>query len=134
VFEAVQVWRRHPREIASDLSRFHRRRIAEWHYGDMLSYELLELCEFMDADGAYKTAAREGEWSELASAVFQTASDTAVLRAGMVPGADGDTWGSHLFIPLHLLRGMAERAEEAGSARASIFAMADISRQQDAAV
>lgn len=95
----------------------------------MLSYELLELCEFMDADGAYKTAQRQGEWSERASAVFQTASDTAVLRAGMVPGADGDTWGSHLFIPPHLLRDMVEQAQESATARESIYAMADISRQ-----
>jgi hypothetical protein len=100
----------------------------------MSSYELLELLEGMDDDGRYKTAVREGEPSERGAAVFATANETAVLRAGMVPGADGDIWGARFFIPPHLLRGMAERAEEAGSARASIFAMADISRQQDAAV
>jgi hypothetical protein len=95
----------------------------------MLSYELLELCEFMDADGAYKTAQRKGEPSERGAAVFATANETAVLRAGMVPGADGDIWGARFFIPPHLLRDMAEREQEADSARASIFAMADISRQ-----
>jgi hypothetical protein len=129
VFEAVQVWRRHPREIAADLSRYHGRRIIEWHSGDMLSYELLELCEFMDADGAYKTAQRKGEPSERAAAVFATANETAVLRAGMVPGADGDIYGARFFIPPHLLREQAEREQEAATARETIFAMADISRQ-----
>jgi hypothetical protein len=123
------VWRRHPREIASDLSQYHGRRITEWHYGDMLSYELLELCEFMDADGAYKTAQRQGEPSERAAAVFATANETAVLRAGMVPGADGDIYGARFFIPPRLLRDMAEQAQESDAARESIFAMADISRQ-----
>jgi hypothetical protein len=131
VYEAVQLWRRFPREIASDLSRYHRRRITEWHDGTMLSYELLELCEFMDADGAYKTAERDGEWSERATAVFNTASDVAVLRAGQVPGADGDQYGSRLFIPAHLLRDMMIRAQESADARDSIYAMADISRQTE---
>lgn len=128
------MWRRHPREIASDLSRFHRRRITEWHHGDMLSYELLELCEFMDADGAYKTAQRQGEPSLRMEAVFATANEVAVLRAGMVPGADGDMYGARFFIPPRLLRDMAKQAEANADARASIYAMADISRQQDVGV
>jgi hypothetical protein len=95
----------------------------------MSSYELLELCEFMDADGAYKTAARQGEPSLRMEAVFATANEVAVLRAGMVPGADGDIYGARFFIPPHLLRDMAVRAQEADAARESIYAMADISRQ-----
>lgn len=100
----------------------------------MLSYELLELCEFMDADGAYKTAQRQGEPSERGAAVFATANEVAVLRAGMVPGADGDIYGARFFIPPHLLREMAVRAQESNAARDSIYAMADISRQHDMGV
>lgn len=96
----------------------------------MSSYELLELCEFMDADGAYKTAQRQGEPSERGAAVFATANEVAVLRAGMVPGADGDIYGARFFIPPHLLRDMAKQAEANADARTSIYAMADISRQQ----
>lgn len=41
---ALTVWRMWPRQIASDLRRFfHGCRIADWHSGEMSSYELLEL-------------------------------------------------------------------------------------------
>jgi hypothetical protein len=96
----------------------------------MSSYELLELCEGMDDDGRYKTAVRQGEPSLRMEAVFATANEVAVLRAGMVPGFDGDIYGSRFFIPPHLLREMAERAQESNAARESIYAMADISRQE----
>src|SRR5688500_8954381 len=64
VMEALWIWSQFPRQIASDLSEFHHRRIAEWHQGFMSSYELLELMEFMNDRGAFKTAARGGEWSK----------------------------------------------------------------------
>jgi hypothetical protein len=133
VYEAVAAWRRFPREIASDLSRYHGRRIAEWHRypaaGDLSSYELLELLEFMDDDGEYKKACRGGEWSDRQWAVFAAANEAAVLRAGQVRGADGDVYGARMFIPPSIVRETRQRAEEAQDARAQIFAMADISRQ-----
>lgn len=137
VWQAVEEWRRFPREIASDLSRYHGRRISEWHHyphgGDMSSYDLLELLEFMDEDGAYKTARRVaggGEpWSERQWAIFANANESAVLRAGMVPGADSDIWGSRFFIPPSIAREQVAAREESSLATASIFAMADISRQ-----
>lgn len=132
VFDALVEWRRFPREIASDLSRFHRIRIAEWHAGPpngLSSYELLELLEFMDEDGAYKKAKRGGRWSEKQWAVFATANETAVARACQFPGVDSDQYGGRLFIPPEIAAEMAAREQEANSARAAIFAMADISRQ-----
>lgn len=130
MFEAIALWCRFPGEIASDLRQFHGIRIADWHHGDMLSYELLELCEFMDDDGRYKTALRQGEPSEFRAAVFATANEVAVLRAGQVHGVDGDQWGARFFLPPRLIREAQQEAEESQNARASIYAMADISRQE----
>jgi hypothetical protein len=87
---ALTVWREHPGEIAADLRRHYGVRIADWHQGVMCSYELLELCDFMPDDGAFKTALRDGALCERDEAILQTANEVAVLRAGMVPGADSD--------------------------------------------
>lgn len=68
--EALWIWRQFPKQIASDLSQYHHRRIADWHrgtvdeHGELIlsSYELLELLEYMPERGAFKTAMRGGEW------------------------------------------------------------------------
>ena|SRR5271157_4593710 len=112
-------WRQWPGEIASDLSRFHHRRIKDWHRGDMDSYELLELCEYMPDEGALKTAMR-GDLCERDEAIRQIANEIAVLRAGMVPDADSSDYGSHLFIPPPVLRAMAEQAETNAEATDSV--------------
>lgn len=41
--EALVFWREFPRQTASDLRRFFRAHIRDWHQGRMSSYELLEL-------------------------------------------------------------------------------------------
>lgn len=64
MLSALWLWRQFPRQIASDLSQFHHRRIAEWHSGLMSSYELLELLEYMPERGDFKKAVRGGEFSE----------------------------------------------------------------------
>jgi hypothetical protein len=112
-------WREHPGEIASDLSRYHGLKIRDWHRGDMDSYELLELCQYLPEDSALKTAIR-GDLCERDEAIRQIANEIAVLRAGMVPDADSEDYGSHLFIPPPVLRAMVEHAEEADEARDSL--------------
>lgn len=114
---AQMVWRRWPRQIASDLQRFFRRRIAEWHSGEMSSYELLELfgvsviddpdtktrtirVDFAPDDGALATALRGGELPEWQQMMRQSANTLAVLRAAQVPGAAADEYGERLFFPL----------------------------------
>lgn len=133
MFEAVALWRRFPGEIASDLSQFHQLRIRDWHRypdgGDLSSYELIELCEFMDDDGRYKKALRKGEWSDRDAAIFGTANEVAVLRAGQFPDADADQYGSRLFIPPAIAAESMRKAEEAARATRSVYAMADIRRQ-----
>jgi hypothetical protein len=122
---ALTVWREHPGEIAADLRRYYGVRIADWHSGDMCSYELLELCDFMPGDGAFKTARRGGDPCERDEAILQTANEVAVLRAGMVPGADSDDYGSHLFIPASKLRAMADAAAASEEARDSLTPRVD---------
>ncbi len=41
--QAQAFWRMCPRQIASDLRRFFRCHVRDWHRGDLSSYELLEL-------------------------------------------------------------------------------------------
>jgi hypothetical protein len=131
--EAVLLWRMFPGEIASDLSRYHHRRIQDWHDGTMGSYELLELCEYMDDDGRLKTEMRARGMlisdflpvSEQRQAVLQIANETAVLRAGQIEGADGDQWGSRLFIPPIIQRDFIEAAAVQADVTESIFSMAD---------
>jgi hypothetical protein len=92
----------------------------------MCSYELLELCEYMDDDGRLKTAQRQGNASEHRQAIFQTANETAVLRAGMVPNTNSEDWGARLFIPAYKQREMEAGMEENAEARDSVLAMADM--------
>jgi hypothetical protein len=111
-----------PGEIAADLRRFYGIRIADWHQGVMCSYELLELCEYMPDDGAFKTACRDGEPNEQQQAILQIANETAVLRASQAAGVEGDQWGSRLFIPAYKLREMAEQSEQREESRGAVFA------------
>lgn len=112
------VWRRWPRQIASDLRRFfHGVSIADWHQGRMSSYELLELfgvsivddpvakvrtirVDFAPDDGALAAALRGGELPEWQQMVRQSANTLAVLRAAQVPDAQADEYGERLFFPL----------------------------------
>lgn len=113
--KAIWIWRQFPRQIASDLSRFHHRRITEWHHGDMGSYELLELIEHLPDDGAFKTAVR-GDWDEKTYMLAATHNVLERLLAGYYAvhcSGDDDTE----YEPF-LLRSPAELKEEA-TARAA---------------
>jgi hypothetical protein len=120
VVDAQVIWSNYPSEIASDLSRYHHRRISEWHSGEMKSLELLELLEHMDEDSAFKTALREGEPSEHRKAVLQIANEIAVLRAVQAEGVDGDQWGSRLFFTPRKLKELGHKEEIRSRAAGSI--------------
>jgi hypothetical protein len=121
--EAHAIWSRYAGEIASDLSQYHHRRIADWHQGRMCSFELLELCEFMPDEGRFKTALRNGEPSDDQWALRQIANETAILRAGMVPGTNSEDWGSRLYVPRSKVDEADEWAAEAAEGRELLFAM-----------
>lgn len=89
MLEALQIWRQYPRQIASDLSQFHNRRIADWHkgrrdkHGDLVlgSYELLEILEHMPDTGAFKTATRGGRQTRAERVLEELFNEIARLRA-----------------------------------------------------
>jgi hypothetical protein len=114
------VWRRWPRQIASDLRRFFHCSIADWHQGRLSSFELLELfgisivsdpkakvrtirVDFAPEDGALAKELRGGELPEWQQMVRQSANTLAVLRAAQVPNAQADEYGERLFFPLDKL-------------------------------
>ena len=131
--EAHAVWLLFPGEIASDLSQFHHRRIAEWHQGNMGSYELLELCEYMPDRGALKPAIRRQNplhpWlldpSEVEAAVLQAANELSILRAAQAPQATSEEIGSKLFIQPSRLRDLVAERIETDELREDVMAMAD---------
>jgi hypothetical protein len=120
-----------PGEIASDLSQYHGIRIADWHQGRMSSFELLELCEYMPDAGRLKVALL-GE-PEAVRQVRQIANETAVLRAGMVPGVDSEQYGSQLFFAPEKLAELVQEAEVRTDARHAVFAIGAQTGDEDEA-
>lgn len=90
----------------------------------MSSYELLELLEFMPERGAFKTAARGGEYSGEEKVWVQIANEIAVLRAAYVPKVNGEDWGSQLHYSPRKLQELAEKAEAQTEVRESFYAFA----------
>lgn len=127
--EAQALWREYPGEIASDLSQYHHLRIADWHQGAMCSYELLELCHYMDDRGRYKTARRDGNPTEETKAVFQAANELSVIRASTVEAIDSSEYDAQLFLLPSKLKALREAAREGAEATESIWAMATVARE-----
>lgn len=127
--EALAIWRMFPRQIASDLQRFFHRRIAEWHSGEMSSYELMELfgisidddaatrtrtirVDFAPERGALAAAMRGGERCERDQMLAQAANGIAVLRVAMAPDADASEYGERLFLPISRQREFEAEQQE----------------------
>lgn len=90
----------------------------------MSSYELLELLEFMPERGAFKTAARGGEYSGDEKVWVQIANEIAILRAAYVPKADGEKWGSQIHLSPLKIKELVEKAESQAEVRESFYAFA----------
>lgn len=123
--KALWVWKQFPRQIASDLSRYHHRRIAEWHSGVMSSYEMLELLEFMEPKGAFKTAVRDYEYSEEDQVWRYIATELAKLRATMHAVHGGERYVPKVYMTLAEMRENMVEAEQAEERREEIFQFAD---------
>lgn len=96
----------------------------------MSSYELLVLLEFMPEEGAFKTAARGGEYSSRDKVWVQVANELAVLRAAYVPKVRGEEYGSQMhYSPLRLAE-MAAKAEAQAHVRESFYAFATGKRRK----
>lgn len=90
----------------------------------MSSYELLELLEFMPERGAFKTAARGGEYSGEEKVWAQIANEIAVLRASFLPKVKGEEYGSQIHLSTLKLRELAEKAEAQTEVRESFYSFA----------
>ena len=90
----------------------------------MSSYELLELLEFMPERGAFKTAARGGEYSGDEKVWVQIANEIAILRAAYVPKVDGEQWGSQIHLSPLKIKELVEKAEAQAEVRESFYAFA----------
>lgn len=125
MFEALWIWRQYPKQIANDLSRYHRRQIREWHDGDMSSYDLLTLLEFMDDEGALKAALRGGEYSEARLDIRHLTNEVARLRATMHAVHGGQRYDPPTLPSKAEQRAEAESAEETAERREDFFSFAD---------
>ena len=90
----------------------------------MSSYELLELLEFMPERGAFKTAARGGEYSQEEKVWVQIANELAVIRAGLMPKVKGEEYGSQLHYSPLKLQEMIEKADAQTEVRESFYSFA----------
>ncbi len=122
--EALWIWSQYPREIASDLSQYHHRRIAEWHSGEMSSYELLELLEFMPDKGAFKTAVRGGDPDEEQEVWNQIANELAIIRAVQAPKVKAEEYGSRIRYSPSKLKALVAEAEEQTEVRETFYSFA----------
>lgn len=90
----------------------------------MSSYELLELLEFMPERGAFKTAARGGEYSGEEKVWVQIANEIAIIRASFLPKVNGEEYGSQLHLSPLRLQEMAEKAAAQTEVRESFYSFA----------
>lgn len=91
----------------------------------MSSYELLELLEFMPEEGAFKRAARCGEFSETEQVWRHIASELARLRATMHAVHGGERYNPKVFMTLAEVKEIQREAESAEELRESVYAFAD---------
>lgn len=122
---AQWLWRQFPRQMGSDLSQYHHRRIADWHTGEMCSYDLLMLLEFLPPQSAMSRALRMGEYSEDQLDLRHLVNEVARLRATMhaVHG------GQEYEVPYLLSKAQQRYEHEAAAAteerREDVYMMAD---------
>ena len=91
----------------------------------MTSYELLELLEYMDEEGALKSALRGGEYSEARSDIRHLANEVARLRATMHAVHGGQSYDPPLLLSRAELKAQAEEAEATTERREDFYGLAD---------
>jgi hypothetical protein len=97
----------------------------------MSSYELLELMEFMDDRGAFKTALRGGEYNDEELTMRELFNEVARLRAPMHAVHGGQRYEPPRLMSKAQQREEIEDAEAAAERREEIFSFADRSFDDD---
>jgi len=91
----------------------------------MSSYELMEYLEFMPEDGAWKTALRQGEYSEDQMTLRHLTNEVARLRATMHAVHGGQRYEPPVLKSRAQLLAELEDAEASEDRREGFFAFAD---------
>lgn len=93
----------------------------------MSSYELLELLEFMNDRGAFKTAARGGEWSKEEAIWTHIANEMAKLRATIhvVHGGKEAAYAPMVFLSASELLEATDKADQMEELRENVYSFAD---------
>jgi hypothetical protein len=90
VIQAIPLIKWYPGEIESDLSRYHRLDVADWHRGVVSSRKLLTLLEHLPEEAAYKRALRDGGYTQAEWMAAETHNEIARLRASYHAVNGGD--------------------------------------------
>lgn len=126
---ALWIWRQFPRQIASDLSQYHHRRIAEWHDGTMSSYEFLELVDHLPDRGAFRTACRGGELCLEEQMLRYGVNEIARMRATIHTVYGGKRYEPFAFESLAEQRARYEDEMATADGREVMYSYADRTRQ-----
>lgn len=129
--EALWLWKQFPRQIASDLSRYHHRRIAEWHDGSMSSYELLELIDQLPARGSFRTAVRGGELCVEDQMLRHGINEVTRLRAIMNSVHGGKSYVPTIYYSQAEILEMQEEQAAVADGRESVYQFADRTYQKE---
>lgn len=127
--EAVAIWRKYPRQIASDLKRFFHTDIEDWHQGRLSSYKLLEwfgatitddednkvrtiVVEFAPENGALAKALRDGGFSRFEEMVAETHNEIARLRTSFHVVNGGESYEPPEFVDPRVEKLRAEAKQQ----------------------
>jgi hypothetical protein len=121
---ALWLWRQFPRQIASDLSQYHHRRIAEWHPGYVLqnSSNCWSSCPekgVQDGCAGGEYSEEDQVWRHIANRLSRLESITYVAHGGKA----GEP--IRMFYTLAEVKEMAADAEAVEDRREDFFAFAD---------
>lgn len=119
--EAFQVWRLFPTEIESDLSRYHRIDIRDWHQGRMSSRRLLTLITHLPDTSATKTAVRHGDWNDDRYLSAAAVNEIRLMRADLAGIFAGGGEEPQLFRSPAQEKAIADRERERESLRAKVL-------------
>jgi hypothetical protein len=109
-----------PEEIEADLA-FEGIDIADWHTGEMSSRKLLILLKALDEDGEYKTARRNGDWSDKRYTQASIVNELRMLRVDQA-AINGSKMDAVLMESPAQLEAKAEEQAERTAVRTGILA------------
>ena len=125
----MAIWRKYPRQIASDLKRFFHTDIEDWHQGRLSSFKLLEwfgatinddpdkhvrtiVVEFAPENGALAKAMRDGGFTRIEEMLSETHNEIARLRTSFHVVNGGDKYEPPEFVDPRVEKLRAQAKQE----------------------